>query len=182
MKLKTSWYFTKWYGLNILLAIQYIPCFKNFAALQIFFHIFFLKWRIKWRKFEPSIFFEAQKYYFVFESRLNFHFFQMVILTTFIDQINVEMGNVDSSLLNVVNFNVEVRNVVSTLIWRCATSRRHINLKATLKQRWNVCWECNLYTLKKTLFQFISQFLSVLFLIVRFSCVILLVVFFNNPF
>ena len=97
-------------------------------------------------------------------------------------QFNVEIHNVVSTLLNVVDFNVDVRNVVSTLIWRCATSRRHINLKATLKQRWNVCWECNLYTLKKTLFQFISQFLSVLFLIVRFSCVILLVVFFNNPF
>ena len=24
------------------------------------------------------------------------------------------------------------------LIWRCATSRRHINLKATLNRRWNV--------------------------------------------
>ena len=33
-------------------------------------------------------------------------------------------------------------NVVSTLIWHCATLRYHINLKATLNRRWNVCWSC----------------------------------------
>ena len=43
-------------------------------------------------------------------------------------------------LFNVVNSNVDVQNFVSTLIWRCPTSRRHINLRATLKQRWNICW------------------------------------------
>ena len=52
-----------------------------------------------------------------------------------VSQINVEMDKGDSTL-----FNVDVHNVVSTLIWRCATSRRHINLKTTLKWRWNVCW------------------------------------------
>ena len=50
------------------------------------------------------------------------------------------MDNVDLKFFNVVNFNVDVRNIVSTLICRCAMSRRHINLKTTLKQRWNVCW------------------------------------------
>ena len=43
-------------------------------------------------------------------------------------------------LFDVANSNVEIRNVVSTLIWRCPTSRRRINQKTTLKQRWNVCW------------------------------------------
>ena len=42
-----------------------------FEALQIFFHKFLLKWG-KNKGFEYSIFFEGQKYYFVFESRLNF--------------------------------------------------------------------------------------------------------------
>ena len=38
------------------------------------------------------------------------------------------------------HFFVDVHNIVSTLIWSYATSQRHINLKATLNQRWNVCW------------------------------------------
>ena len=46
----------------------------------------------------------------------------------------------NSTLFNVVNFNVDVHNIVSTLIWHCATSRRHINLKTTLNWRWNICW------------------------------------------
>ena len=48
-------------------------------------------------------------------------------------QINVEIDNVDSRLFNVVSFNIDVHSVVSTLIWCCATSRRYINLKTTLK-------------------------------------------------
>ena len=39
-------------------------------------------------------------------------------------------------------------------------------------------YQCNLYTLNNTLFQFFPQVLLVLFLIVRFSCLILWVVFF----
>ena len=38
----------------------------------MFFYKFILKWGKNEENFESSIFFEAQKYYFVFESRLNF--------------------------------------------------------------------------------------------------------------
>ena len=51
-------------------------------------------------------------------------------------------------LLNVVNYNVDVHNVVSTLLWRCATLRRHMYLKTTLNRRWNVCWKDSMLLLK----------------------------------
>ena len=54
--------------------------------------------------------------------------------------IKVEIDNVDSTLFNVESFNVDKYNFLSTLIWRCLTSQRHINLITTLKQRWNACW------------------------------------------
>ena len=119
-----------------------------------------------------SIFFEAQKYYFVFESRLTFHFFEMVIFTTLFQccptlskstlkmttffgrcltlfkstlkqTTLIRLGSIlcGSMLFYVVNFNVDIHNLVSTLIWRCAISRRHINLKTALERRWNVFWE-----------------------------------------
>ena len=81
-------------------------------------------------------------------------------------QFNVEIDNVVSTLLDVANFKVDIRNAVPTLIWRCATSRSHINLKATLNRRWNVCWEgwiffcwktfSNLQCLQKTIWGFFN--------------------------
>ena len=64
----------------------------------------------------------------------------VVTMLSNVIQFNVEIHNLLSTLLNVVDFNVDVRNVGSKLIWRCATFRRHINLKTTLNRRWNVCW------------------------------------------
>ena len=68
MKLKTNWHFTKWDGLNILFVVQCIWCFKNLwgsanILLQITLKVG------KNEDFDSTIFFEAQKYYFVFESR-----------------------------------------------------------------------------------------------------------------
>ena len=92
---------------------------RIFEALQIFFYKFLLKWRKTEEDFESSIFFEAQKYYFVFELRLNFfsngHVRNVLTLSNVV-QFNVEINNVLSTLLNVRNFNVYVHNVVSTLI------------------------------------------------------------------
>ena len=130
---------------------------RIFEALQILFYKFLLKWGKIEKDFESSIFLESQKYYFAFESRLICFFFWNDHIRNFVStlsnvvQFNVEIHNVVSTLLNVVDFNVDVRNLVSMLIWRCATSRRHINLKATLSRRWNVCWDSTIckFTNKK---------------------------------
>ena len=63
--------------------------------------------------FESSIFFEAQKHYFVFESTLTF--FSNGYICNIV-KIDVKNDNVVSMLLNVVNYNVDVHNVVSTMI------------------------------------------------------------------
>ena len=83
---------------------------------------------------ESNIFLEVQKHYFVFESRLII-FFQMVIFATLfrrcpmlristlkkttlsnVVKFDVEKHNVVSTLFYIVNINVDIHNVVSTLI------------------------------------------------------------------
>ena len=127
---------------------------RIFEALQIFFYRFLLKWGKIEEDFESSIFLETQKYCSAFASRLNFfsngHIRNVVstlsnvvkinVENDNVVQFNVEIHNVVSTLLNIVNLNVDVHNVVLTLTSRCATSRRHINLKTTLKRRLNICW------------------------------------------
>ena len=54
--------------------------------------------------------------------------------------INVEINNVDLTLFNFLNFNVDIYSVVSTLIWHCPTSWRHITLITTLRTSWKVSW------------------------------------------
>ena len=70
---------------------------------------------------ESNIFFEVQKYYFVFESRLLFFFSNdhiSIVVSTLpnVVKIDVENHNIVSTLFYVVNFNVDIHNVVSTLI------------------------------------------------------------------
>ena len=65
--------------------------------------------------------------------------------------INFEKDKVDLTLFNAVYFNVNIQNVVSTFIWHCPTSRRHITL-TTLRQRWKVFWV--LTNVAKSLYNF----------------------------
>ena len=57
---------------------------RIFETLPIFFYKFLLKWEKIQKDFESTIFLEAQKYYFAFESRLNF-FFKWSYLQRFFD-------------------------------------------------------------------------------------------------
>ena len=79
---------------------------------------FFLKWGKNEEDFESSIFFEAQKCYFVFESRLNFfsndHVRNVVSTSPSDVKIDVENENVVSTLSNVVQFNVQIHNIVES--------------------------------------------------------------------
>ena len=126
--------------------LKYTFCYSAYSMFlellrlcKYYFYKFFLKWEKTEGFFECSIFFEAQKFYFVFESRLNFfsngHIRKVVStlpnvvkidvenhngVSTLSDvvQFNVEIHNVVSTLLNVINFKADVHNVVSRLIWR----------------------------------------------------------------
>ena len=125
--------------------MQYLQCsiFRNlvrtFAALQVLSDILLLTWRasedyeivVKTLNSGCSIWIIS---FLLFRSG---HFHN--VLWTFTNVVKLDVEN-DSTLLGAVNFNDEIHNVVSTLIWRCPTSRRPINEKTTLKQRWNICW------------------------------------------
>ena len=87
-----------------LLLFSIFDVLRIFEALQKFFNKFLLKWGKNEADSESSIFFEAQKYYLVFESRLNFF-------------SNGHISNVVWTLPNVVKIDVENGN----LFWRCLT-------------------------------------------------------------
>ena len=99
-----------------------------YAALQILVLHILLKWGIKWKRYWAQhiqfkwFLFEAQKHYFVFDSRFIFYLFfsnchiHNVILTlSNVVKIDVENYNVVSTLSNVVQINLEIDNVNSTL-------------------------------------------------------------------
>ena len=121
---------------------------RTFAALQVPLDILLLTWG------------ESEDYEIVVKTLnsgysiwINFfvlcrsgHFHNVVLMFTYVVKTDAENKLCLCQRWNtqrwfdVVNFNVEIHNVVSTLIWRCPTSRRRINQNTTLKQRWNVCW------------------------------------------
>ena len=100
--LKPSQYFTKWYRLNIVFVMQHFrDVIKTFAALQIFFSIFLLKWELKSKRFWNSslnLEFKVFDFNFLFSFFFSFFFLfiflsskilllfsalQMIIFTTF---------------------------------------------------------------------------------------------------
>ena len=62
------------HGQAVYFTFSIFNVLRIFETLEIFFYKSLLKWGKNEKDFEPSILFEAQKYYFVFESKLNFFF------------------------------------------------------------------------------------------------------------
>ena len=64
------------------------------------------------------------------------------VVSTLSNAFNIyfEIDNIGGTMFNIVHINVDIYNVISTWIWHCPTLWCHINLTATFKQFWNVCW------------------------------------------
>ena len=159
VKNQLAFHKVRWYKYSFFKSV-YSMFLRIVAALQIFFCIFLLKWGTNWRRFWVQRILWSSKILFCFWLEASFfcsngHIHNVVLTLTKvvkidienvnvastlsnIVQINVEIEDVDSMLFNVVNFNVDVHDVALTLIWHFATSRRHINLKTTLKRRWKL--------------------------------------------
>ena len=107
---------------------------RIFEALQIFFYKFLLKLGKIEKRFESSIFLEAQKYYFAFELRLNFFFKWSYSQRCF------DVAQRWKSTLK-----------MTTLFWRCLTLFSSTLKYTTLFQH---CWTLWVSTLTyTTLFQ-----------------------------
>ena len=52
------------------------------------------------------------------------------VASTLCQFVQIKVDNVDSALFNVVDFKINVYNIVSAWPWRSPASRRHINLKS----------------------------------------------------
>ena len=109
---------------------------------------------------ESNIFFEVQKYCFVFESMLIFFFkwsywqrcfnvaqrcenrrWKWQCCFDVVQRCSVQRWKTQRC------FNVVLRCKFQ-LFQRCATSWRHIDLKTTLNRRWNVCWVASTFILR----------------------------------
>ena len=131
MKLKTSWHFTKWDGLNIVLVIHYITCPKNFTALQIFLNIFLLKWKKKMKEILSSVYsFKLKNIISFLNQGLIFIFFSNGHIHNVV-KIYVENGVV-STLPNVVQINVVQFDVVQRCKFQRWRTQRDFNVDLTL--------------------------------------------------
>ena len=166
----------------------YSQCFRNFSDFtNSFLHI-----PLKIGNKVKKILISAYSIYMIFIWSLKillcfaqFTFFpndynyNVVSILPNIAKIEFKTNNVYLTLFKVVNFNVDFRNVLSTLIWCCATlkqrclhqrwnlniKQRRDNLKATLKQRWNVRGLLGRLTIS---FKDLNLFLMAKWTIIRF--------------
>ena len=121
-------------------AMQHFHVLRGFVALQILFSYSSLI-NGELIDFDPSVsilsdFCLNLKNYFLLLTRgLFFNFLHLVIITRLfwcclnVVNVNFEIDNVDSTLLN-----VGAQNVVAMLIWRCPMSRHTINRTVTFKR------------------------------------------------
>ena len=137
--------------------------FYGFANAFLFFTMFLLKWGIKSIRFCSFQLFANGHIHNVVSmlinvKKLNVENNNTIWTLSNVVNINVEINSVDSILFSVVYYNVDKHNVVSMFIWRCLSSRRHINLTTTLKclliiyhnilrwtpssTQWNFNWLC----------------------------------------
>ena len=136
----------------MLFVIQYIQYFKNFWSTANIILRIPLKIGKKWKRFWVQHILWSSKILFCFwiedyivstlhyVVKIDVQNDNVVSTLSNVVQINVEIHKVVSTLLNVLIYNVDVHNVVTTLIWRSEMPWRHINLKTTMNQRWNVSW------------------------------------------
>ena len=123
---------------TFIFTLYVCPCFPFFLTNHNWKRVLLIIW---------VIFFWSSKIFFCsFQLFENGHIHDVVSTLINIAKIYVENNNIVSTLSNVVtlfsvaNFNVDIRSVVSKLIWHYPMSQHHITLTTTLRQRWSFCW------------------------------------------
>ena len=156
---------------------SYVPCFPFFLIDHNQNYMLLIEWIIFFLKLK-NVFCSFQ----LFEKVYTYNIVSTLINSTLkldvennsttnnTTDVYVETSNVDLTLFNVVNFNVDINNFVSTLIWHCPTSQRHITLTTILRPHWNVPWILN--NIAKRLHNFVKfvKFKTYIFSRIPLNC------------
>ena len=115
----------------------YVPCVFLIDRNQK--QVLLIKWLIFLLK--------LKNFFFSFQLFEDGHIHNVVSTLINVMKLYVENKSIVPTLHNVVNinidltlFNVDIHDVVSTLIWYYPTLRRHMTLRATLEPHWKVSW------------------------------------------